>query len=45
MTKEEKREIVFMLVFELGFSDREMSEIIESAKEIREEIVQEENAK
>ena len=39
MTKEEKREIVFMLVFELGFSDREMSEIIESAKEIREEKI------
>lgn len=39
MTKSEKREIAFSLVYEIGFSDKTMDEIIENAREIREETV------
>lgn len=39
MTKGEKREIVFSLIFELGFSGIQMTDIIENAKEIREEKI------
>ena len=31
MTKGEKREIVFSLIFELGFSGMQMTDIIENA--------------
>lgn len=39
MTKGEKREIVFNLIFELKFGGREMTDIINDAKEARDERV------
>ena len=39
MTKGEKREIVFNLIFELKFGEREMTDIINDAKEARDERV------
>ncbi len=39
MTKSEKREIAFSLIYEIGFSDKTMTEIVENAREIRDENI------
>ena len=39
MTKGEKREIVFNLIFELKFGEREMTDIINDAKEAGAEVI------
>ncbi len=39
MTKSEKREIAFSLIYEIGFSDKTMAEIVENARDIRDENI------
>ncbi len=39
MTKSEKREIAFSLIYEIGFSNKTMTEIVENAREIRDENI------
>lgn len=39
MTKSEKREIAFSLIYEIGFSDKTMTEIVGNARDIRDENI------